>query len=139
MRMSDWSSDVCSSDLSLGDQRQLAIHEGQRGGEKRQVGSWSGTIAKRNHRSNPGIPFISCLIFPIAALAKTSARQLVHRLDFHDVFGMLIAKLTLNAQAERRAMTNIQRLVVECEGHDRLRMQGVDQVNAFIKIGRAHV
>src|SRR3546814_7393307 len=51
---------------------------------------------------------------------------------------MLIAKLTLNAQAERRAMTNIQRLVVECEGHDRLRMQGVDQVNAFIIRDAAH-
>src|SRR3546814_5722410 len=35
-------------------------------------------------------------------------------------------------------MTNIQRLVVECEGHDRLRMQGVDQVNAFIIRDAAH-
>lgn len=47
---------------------------------------------------NTGIPFIST-IFPEATLSATYLRQILRHLDSHNVLGMLITELALDAEA----------------------------------------
>ena len=55
-----------------------------------------------------------------------------HRLDPHHIFGVLVAQLTLDPQAQRRTMLDRERAVVHRPGEDRLRVERVDQVDRFI-------
>ncbi len=49
---------------------------------------------------NTGIPVIIDVIFPVSALAQTYVSQTVHRIDPHQIFGVLIAQLPLDAQPQ---------------------------------------
>ena len=55
-------------------------------------------------------------VFPIAALAPTKRCETLDRLDPHDVFCHLVAELTFDTQPQRRAMRNVQRLVIHIVG-----------------------
>src|SRR5882672_11656414 len=57
-------------------------------------------------------------VFPIAALAPTKRRETLDRLDPHDVFRHFVAELTFDTQPQRRAMRNVQRLVIHIVGQD---------------------
>ena len=56
----------------------------------------------------------------------------LHGLDASDVFGVLVADLALDPQPQRRAVADGKRRVVESMRKYRLRMESVDQINAFI-------
>jgi hypothetical protein len=58
--------------------------------------------------------------------------EALHQLDPHDVFRHLVAELPFEAQPQRRAVGNGQRLVAHVIGEDRLRMRSIDQVDALI-------
>ncbi len=68
---------------------------------------------------SPRVPSVT-LVFPIAALALADPRKAVDRLDAHDELGVLVAELPFDAQTNRRAMADFQRLVVERVGQDGL-------------------
>jgi len=61
------------------------------------------------------------------------AGEALHQLDAHDVFRHLVAELPFEAQPQRRAVGNGQRLAVHVIGEDRLRMRSIDQVDALIE------
>src|SRR5713226_10104435 len=85
----------------------------------------------RGSTSDPRLLLITA-IFPIAAAAAMQIGEALHQLDAHDVFRHLVAELPLEAQPQRRAVRNGQRLTVHVIGEDRLRMRSVDQVDALI-------
>src|ERR1700731_4515318 len=85
----------------------------------------------RKNTSNPGIPFVAA-IFPIAALAAVQPGEAAHELDARDVFRHLVAELTLEPEAQRRAMGDVELLAVHLIGEDRLRMGGVGKVDALV-------
>src|SRR5205085_3522665 len=78
------------------------------------------------------IPFVVVAILPEAALAAKEAGERRPRLDPADIFGVLVAELALDPEPERRAIGNGEQLVVHPPGEDRLRVEGVDQVDALI-------
>src|SRR5438105_11967059 len=82
-------------------------------------------------RSNAGVPLVS-LVLPVAAFAAGDLFEAVDELDAHDVLGMLVSELTLDAKADGRAIGDRQRLVVKLVGEDGLRMIGVVHVDAFV-------
>ena len=69
---------------------------------------------------------------PKSRPARPEIGKALHGFDPHDVFGHLVAELPLDPQAQRRAMRDRQRLVVHVVGEDRLRMEGVLQVDALV-------
>src|SRR4051794_26427764 len=81
--------------------------------------------------SNPRIPFIIVAILPEAAFSVPQAGEAVARFDPHQIFGLLVAELALDAQAQRRAVGDLEVAVVERPGEDGLGMEGVDQVDAL--------
>src|SRR6266511_1522758 len=83
--------------------------------------------------SNAGVPLIA-LIFPVTALALTDFLQGRNKLERADIFGVLVAKLIFNAQTKRRAVVDRHGPVVQLVGENRLRMNGVDEIDAFIII-----
>jgi hypothetical protein len=82
-------------------------------------------------RSNAGVPFVSPVL-PISAVAAPKAAEAVHDLDAHDVFGLLVAKLPLYPQAQRRSVADGKILAVHCVGKNGLLVKGVDEVDALI-------
>src|SRR5262245_26045697 len=82
-------------------------------------------------RSDAGVPLVS-LVLPVATHAARDAREALDELEADDVLGMLVSELALDAQAERRAVLDGQRLVVELVGEKRLRMHRVQHVDAFV-------
>ena len=54
------------------------------------------------------------------------------RLDAANVFGVFVADLAFDPETQRRAVGHAQRPAVHGPGQDRLRMAGVDQVDALI-------
>ena len=79
----------------------------------------------------PGVPLVAAVL-PEAAAAAAEAGEAVDQLDAHDVFRLLVAELALDPQPQRRAMRDRQVLAVHAIGQDRLRMEGVDEVDAFV-------
>jgi hypothetical protein len=65
----------------------------------------------RGSASYPRVPLITP-IFPIAAAAAMQIGEALHQLDAHDVFRHLVAELPFEAQPQRRAVGNGQRLAV---------------------------
>ena len=65
-------------------------------------------------------------------MAAANGGDLVHRLDPHHVFRHLVAELPLDAQPERRAVRNRQRLIVHLVGEDGLRVEGVNQRDRLV-------
>src|SRR5258707_6512951 len=78
--------------------------------------------------SDPGIPFVTTVL-PIAALAAGNIGKTVGNFDVMDILGLLVAKLALDPEPERRAMGHIQRLAVHCISNDGLGMKAVAQVD----------
>src|SRR6185436_17312741 len=58
-------------------------------------------------RLDPGVPLVT-LIFPIAALAAGDVGEALDQLDPHQIFGVLVAQLTLDPQPDRRAVRHRQ-------------------------------
>src|SRR5450432_913039 len=100
----------------------------------RKPRSWRRTPTES--RSDSRVPLVAA-VFPEAAIAAAEVAVVVHRLDPHDVLGLLVAELALDAQAQRRAVRHRQRLVVHGVGQDGLRVVGVDQVDALVVLARA--
>src|SRR6201997_5557603 len=86
------------------------------------------------YHSDPRIPLIPA-IFPIAAASAMQVGYAPHQLDAHDVLRHLVAELPFEAQPQRRAVGNGQRLAVQIIGEDRLRMRSIDEVDALIVAG----
>src|SRR6266550_8363998 len=82
-------------------------------------------------RSNAGVPLVS-LVLPVAAFAAGDLFEAVDELDAHDVLGMLVSELTLDAKANGRAIGDRERFVVELVGKDGLWMVGVVHVDALV-------
>src|SRR5437868_11907217 len=90
------------------------------------------TISGNGAPLNPRVPFIVDIIFPIAALAPLNPGEAVDRLDPLDIFGLLVAELALDAEAQRGAVGDRQKMAVQPPGDQRLRMEGINQVNALV-------
>ncbi len=86
----------------------------------------------RAPRLDSGIPLVAALILPIAALAETDPGEAVDGFDPHHIFGVLVAELALDPEAERRAVADLERAVVHRPGEQGLRVEGVDQIEALI-------
>src|SRR6185369_2141364 len=82
-------------------------------------------------RLDPGVPLVT-LIFPIAALAAGDVGEALDQLDPHQIFGVLVAQLTLDPQPDRRAVRYRQRLVVQLVGQNCLRMVGIFEIDALV-------
>src|SRR3546814_16104311 len=87
--------------------------------------------------SDPRIPFIVHPILPVTPLPGADAVEARDRLDPGQIFGVLVAQLPLDPQAQRGAVGDRQPPAVERPGEDRLRVERIDEVAAFIIIGIA--
>jgi hypothetical protein len=81
--------------------------------------------------SDPGIPLVPA-IFPEPALAAPQPVEPVDPLDAHQTFCVLVAELPFHPQPQRGAVADRKRDVVETMGEDGLRMESVDQVDAYM-------
>jgi len=54
--------------------------------------------------------------FPLAAPDGIYRRQIINQFDAHHLFRRPVAKVALDTQAERRAMTEAGQLVVHAQG-----------------------
>src|SRR5271165_2617115 len=81
--------------------------------------------------SDARVPLVAA-VFPVAALAAVEARQAVGELDALDVFGLLVAELALDPQAQGRAVGDVERLAVHGVGDQGLGMDGVHQGDALV-------
>ena len=79
-----------------------------------------------------GIPIVADLIFPKATFAAGNLCKTCHSFDPHDVFGLLVAQLPLDPQAKGGTVADGQGLVVHAVSQDRLRVESVHQVDAFV-------
>src|SRR5262249_39573168 len=61
-----------------------------------------------------------------------NAFQVGDEFERADVFGVLVTELRLDAQSQRRAVVDGQRAIVQFVREDRLWVNGVDQVDAFV-------
>src|SRR5439155_26464073 len=78
------------------------------------------------------IPFVVVAVLPVAALAAVQTCQAGHGFDPLDIFGVLVAELTLDPEAQGCAVGDRQQMPIHSPGKNGLRMEGVDQVDAFI-------
>ena len=77
------------------------------------------------------IPIVTSVL-PITAVATGDLGKAVNDFDRPDVLGHLVPELLLDAQAQRRAVGDRQRLPVQPVGKDRLWMTGADEIDAFV-------
>src|SRR6202453_4601377 len=82
-------------------------------------------------RSNPRVPFVTAVL-PEAAAAARDLGEIVDRLDAHDVFGHLVAKLALDPHSQGRSVLDLERRVVHLVSEDRLRMKRVDEPDRLV-------
>src|SRR5258707_11731829 len=82
--------------------------------------------------SDPGVPLVARGIFPIPALALPDPREVAHRFDPHDIFGLFVAELAFDPEAQRRTMTDRQHLVVHPPAEVGLGMIGVDHIDRLV-------
>src|SRR5439155_24808106 len=80
---------------------------------------------------NPRVPLVA-LVFPIATLAPGDALEALDQFDAHDIFGMLVTKLSLDPQTDRRAVGDREYSVVHLIGQDGLRVIGILGIETFI-------
>src|SRR2546425_4263112 len=79
----------------------------------------------------PCVPLVA-LVLPVTALPACDLVEALHELDAHHVLRVLVAELALDAQADRRAVRDRQRFVVELVGEEGLRMEGIIHVDALV-------
>src|SRR5476651_1479937 len=77
--------------------------------------------------SDPGVPGVAAVL-PIAAAPAGDPREIVDRLDVHDVFRHLVAELVLDPQAQRRAVGHRQGGAVHRVGEDGLLVERIDEI-----------
>lgn len=87
-------------------------------------------------RLGSGTPLIAALS-PVAAPATAKMGEALDQFDRVDVFRHLVAQLTFHPNPQRRAIGDGQGRAVEAVSHDRLRMVGIDHVNALVITDRA--
>src|SRR5579872_3910393 len=87
--------------------------------------------ARAGRRLNPRVPFVAAIL-PEAAAASAERSEFLARLDPHDIFRHLIAELALDPEPQWRAMLDRQARAVHVIGEDRLRMEGVDEIDALV-------
>ena len=85
---------------------------------------------------NSGIPLIPA-IFPKPALAAPEPVEPVGQLDAHHIFCVLVAELPFDPQPQRGAVADRKRPVVEAMGKNGLRVESVDQIDAFVILSGA--
>jgi hypothetical protein len=71
-------------------------------------------------------------IFPEPAVAATEHVEPVGQLDAHQIFRLLVAELPFDPRPQRGTMTGRKRSVVESVHKNGLRMESVDQIDAFV-------
>src|SRR5260370_20357686 len=81
--------------------------------------------------SNPGVPFVAAIL-PEASAAAAQRSETFDRFDAHHIFGHFVAELTLDPEAQRGAMLDRQLGAVHVAGEDRLRMKGIDEIDALV-------
>src|SRR5579875_3456540 len=81
--------------------------------------------------SDSCIPFIAA-IFPETALAAPDPIEPIGRFDTHHIFCVFVAELPFDPQPERSAVANGQRFIVQPVCKYCLRMESIDQIDAFI-------
>src|ERR1700683_264939 len=86
--------------------------------------------------SNPRIPVIAA-VFPVTAAAAGDAREAVGDLDAVHIFGVFVAELAFDAQAQRRTMGDFERAVVQRVGDDRLGVERIDEIDALVILAGA--
>src|SRR5258708_7216315 len=95
----------------------------------------------RSEASLPRIPLVAAVL-PEAAFAAGDLGKAIQGLDAVDVFGVLVADMTLHPQPQRRTMSDRQGFAVHPVSHNGLRMEGVEQVEGFVVkpavVGGAH-
>jgi hypothetical protein len=82
-------------------------------------------------RSDPCIPLVTT-IFPKPAVAAPEFVEPVGQLNAHHIFGVLVAELPFDPQPQRGTMAYGERGVIETVGKNGLRMESVDQIDAFV-------
>ena len=82
-------------------------------------------------RSDPCIPFIPA-VFPKPALSAPDPVEPIGYLNVHNIFCVLVAELPFDAQPQRGSMVSGQRLAIETVRKNGLRMECVDEIDAFI-------
>src|SRR5260370_14033933 len=81
--------------------------------------------------SLPRIPLVAAVL-PEAALAAGDVGKAIHRLDAVDVFGVLVADMTLHPQPQRRTVSDRQGFALHPVGHNGLRMEAGEQADALL-------
>ena len=86
--------------------------------------------------SNPRIPLIAA-IFPEPALSAPDPVEPIGQFDAHHIFCVLVAELPFDPQPERGSVADCQRPAVETVRENGLRMECVDEIDAFIILSSA--
>src|SRR6266404_7667279 len=81
--------------------------------------------------SYAGVPFVATIL-PVAATPAVDVAEALDGFDPHDVFGHLVAKLTLEPQPQRRAMRDRQDGIVHVVGQDGLYVEGIRKIDALV-------
>src|SRR3954452_3192527 len=81
--------------------------------------------------SDAAVPLVAA-VFPEAAIAIAELGEAVDRLDFHDVFRLLIAELAFDAGPDWGAVGDRERLVVQLVSEDRLWVERVLETVALV-------
>src|SRR5699024_10157010 len=81
--------------------------------------------------SDAAVPLVAA-VGPEAAVAAAKPGERVDRVDLHDVLRLLVAKLTLDAETDRRAVRDGQGFAIQLVGEDRLRVEGILEAVALV-------
>src|SRR5437868_13799278 len=73
----------------------------------------------------------------MAAVATGDLREIIGDLDTLDIFGVLVAELALDPQAQGCAMGDVERPAVQIVRDQRLRMERIDEPDALVILSRA--
>src|ERR1700730_321128 len=82
-------------------------------------------------RSDSRTPLVIAIL-PKPALGVPEPVEPVGHLDAHHIFGVLVAELPFDPQPQRGTVTDGERDVIESLGKNGLRMESVDQIDAFV-------
>jgi DHA2 family lincomycin resistance protein-like MFS transporter len=88
------------------------------------------------HALDTGKPLVAA-VFPVAAFAAPDTVEGAHHFDAHDVLRHLVPELALDAHTQRSAVLDRQHLSVQLVRQDRLRVQGIFQVDALVVLLRS--
>src|SRR5690606_15457609 len=81
--------------------------------------------------SDTRVPLIAAVL-PVTALAIADLVEAGHCLNPRQVLGVLVAEVALDAQPQRSSVADRERLTVKLMGDERLRVERVVEVTAFV-------